>query len=80
MEFLQNLARFAKLLAAINKEGLDTKLIEIGIDLMECVNDDDRIQLENDLYDLKLSLKNFKDGCQTSIKKENEYTDRKKVR
>lgn len=57
MEVTENLRRFALLLTALNKEGLDTQLIELGQDLTSKANDDDIIRLENDLEEIKSRIK-----------------------
>lgn len=81
METATNLSRFAKLLASLNKEGLDTKLIKLGIEQMEKANDDDKIQLENDLQEIKSMFHNFhQEKPKTSVSKISEYKDKKPVR
>lgn len=57
MEVTENLRRFALLLSALNKQGLDTQLIELGQELTAKANDDDIIRLENDLEEIKSRIK-----------------------
>lgn len=78
----ENLKRLACLLAALNKEGLDTKLIELGVELMPKINDDDNIKMENDLEQIKMLFKNYQEGKFEPNKKEfiSELKDKKPVR
>jgi len=82
MEVTDNLKRFACLLATLNKEGLDTKLIELGLDQTSKMNDDEVICLENDFEEIKLMYKNFKEGKLDTENKSklSELKDKKQVR
>jgi ethanolamine-phosphate cytidylyltransferase len=82
MEVTENLKRLACLLAVLNKEGLDTKLIEIGVELMPKINDDDNIRVENDLEQIKMLFKNYQEGKFEQYRNEiiSELKDKKPVR
>mmetsp|Transcript_37236 Transcript_37236/g.42766 ORF Transcript_37236/g.42766 Transcript_37236/m.42766 type:complete len:85 (+) Transcript_37236:2-256(+) len=53
MEPVEIIRRFTKLFAILNKESLDSTVIKIGYEMMESMTDDENIQLENDLADIK---------------------------
>jgi len=82
MEITDNLKRFACLLATLNKEGLDTKLIELGVGLLPKLSDDESICQENDLEQVKILFKSFQEGKVDINKKkiDDELKDKKKVR
>lgn len=60
MEVIENLNRFAKLMARLNKEGLDTELIQMGIGQLGKMSDDETIQLENDVEQIKDQISKHK--------------------
>jgi ethanolamine-phosphate cytidylyltransferase len=59
MEVVNDIRHFACLLASMNKEGLDTKLIELGQDLIHKISDSRTIKVENDLEQVRRSFLNY---------------------
>eukprot|EP00344_Euplotes_crassus_P008894 CAMPEP_0196998110 /NCGR_PEP_ID=MMETSP1380-20130617/3571_1 /TAXON_ID=5936 /ORGANISM="Euplotes crassus, Strain CT5" /LENGTH=342 /DNA_ID=CAMNT_0042414559 /DNA_START=14 /DNA_END=1042 /DNA_ORIENTATION=+ len=61
MDLTENIRKFACLLAELNKEGLDTKLIELGQGLIPKLGDDEILSLEDDLLKVKTLFKNYQE-------------------
>ena len=50
----------AKLLASLNKEGLDTELIKIGVQQLNKMQDDETLKLEADVQHIKQNIEKHK--------------------
>ena len=57
---LKNLYTLAKLLASLNKEGLDTELINIGIQQLNTMHDDETLKLKADVLSIKQDIDKYK--------------------
>jgi len=79
IEITEDLRRFAFLFAALNKNGLDTKLTQLGQSLMNNIEDSESITLEEDLEKIRILFENYKEDANISVKK-TQLKDKKKVR
>jgi len=70
IENTETLRRFAALLANLNKEGLDTKLIELGQEIIPKLGDDEVISLQEDYEKVKLLLTNYQEEHWSGDKEE----------
>ena len=57
---LKNLYTLAKLLASLNKEGLDTELIKIGFQQLNTMQDDETSKLKADVLSIKQNIEKHK--------------------
>lgn len=60
METLLDLYKLSKLFASLNKEGLDTELIQIGVGQINKMSDDEMLRLESDIDQIKLLVNRHK--------------------
>lgn len=79
MDVIDDIRHFACLLASMNKEGLDTKLIELGQDLISKISDSSTIQVENDLEHVRRSFQNYHEDV-SNEKQELQLKDKKQIR
>lgn len=81
MDITDDIRHFACLLASMNKEGLDTKLIELGQDLIGKISDSSTINLENDLEQVRRSFQNYhEDVSMKNEKQDLQLKDKKEIR
>lgn len=81
MAIIEDIRHFACLLASLNKVGLDTKLIELGQDLIHKIGDSSTIKVENDLEQVKQSFKNYQEDKFGALdKNESQLKDKVPVR
>lgn len=60
MDTLEDLYKFAKLMAALNKEGLDTELVQIGVTKLHSMPDEEVTRMESDIEQIREKINKHK--------------------